>query len=271
MAVKTHFTVTIPAIPNHVGGTITCTEPEPLVYLLTMDSPPDNRLTPAFCAAMLEALDRVEFALATAPRGVLVTTSAQPKFYSNGLDLQLALGTPHFTENSLYPVFRRLLTFPLPTVALVNGHAFAGGLMLAMHHDYRVFGGGDRGYLSVNELEFGAPLMPPMAGIFRVKLAAPVLRTLVLEAKRWTAPDALAAGLLDRLDGWDGVMALVRDRALVEKGKSGVYGLLKKEMYREQVALLDARGTEAFMAQSIMADEAKRKKEGLAKFKESKL
>ncbi|KAK8070061.1 Enoyl-CoA hydratase/isomerase [Apiospora phragmitis] len=192
MAAKTHFTVTIPSIPGHVGGTITCTEPAPQVYLLTLDSPPDNRLTPPFCAALLECLDRVEFGLGLPP-GVL--------FYSNGLDLQLAMSTPGFTEVSLYPLFRRFLTYPMPTVALINGHCYAAGLMLAMHHDYRVFSGGARGYLAVNELEFGAPLLPPMAGIFREKLRPDVCRTLALEARRFSGPEALAAGLVDALGG----------------------------------------------------------------------
>ena len=101
----------------------------------------------------------------------------------------------------------------MPTVAWINGHAFAGGLMLAMHHDYRVFAG-DRGYMCINELEFGAPLLPPMSGIFRTKLRADVYRTTVLEARRWDAQAALAAGIIDRADGLEGALALVRDGKL---------------------------------------------------------
>ncbi|KAK6821896.1 Enoyl-CoA delta isomerase 3 [Apiospora arundinis] len=267
---KTHFTVKIPSIPGHVGGEIVCTEPAPQVYLLTLNSPPDNRLTPPMCAALLECLDRVEFGgLPGTPGGVLVTTSAIPKFYSNGLDLQLAMSTPGFTENSLYPLFRRFLTFPMPTVALVNGHCFAGGLMLAMHHDYRVFSGGDRGYMAVNELEFGAPLLPPMAGIFREKLRPDVYRELALEARRFDGKAALAAGIVDVLGGLeDGVLkTLVEGRGLVTKGKMGVYGMLKQEMYRGQIALLDAQGSEVVKAPGLMEAEKRRKKEGVQRVK----
>ena len=41
------FTVPIAALGAHPGGSIVCTEPEPGVYLLTLTSPPDNRLTTA--------------------------------------------------------------------------------------------------------------------------------------------------------------------------------------------------------------------------------
>lgn len=50
----------------------------------------------------------------------------------------------------------------MPTVAWMNGHAFAGGLMLAMHHDYRVMNA-ERGFACLNELEFGAPLKSPVS------------------------------------------------------------------------------------------------------------
>jgi Delta3-Delta2-enoyl-CoA isomerase len=197
MAAKPLFTVPIKPLKAHVGGEIICTEPSPQVYLLTFASAPDNRLTPAFCAAMITALDLIEL---RHPTGVVVTTSSITKFYSNGLDLELAMKTPNFTEDSLYPLFHRFLTFPMPTIALVNGHAFAGGFMLAMHHDYRVYSGA-RGYLCINELDFGAPLLPPMSGIFRAKLRPDVYRTTVLEARRWDAESALEAGIIDRADG----------------------------------------------------------------------
>lgn len=267
MAAKALFTVPISPLKAHQGGNIVCTEPVPQVYLLTFTSPPDNRLTPAFCAALVTALDIVEFHY---PTGVVVTTSSITKFYSNGLDLELATNTPGFVENSLYPVFLRLLTYPMPTVALVNGHAFAGAFMLAMHHDYRVFAG-SRGYLCINELDLGAPLLPPMSGIFRVKCGADVYRTTVLEARRWDAAGALSAGLIDRTDGMEGVLAMVQEKALTTKGKTGIYGILKGEMYREQVALLSAKSKDVVMFGEMMVVEKQRKAEGKARLAASKL
>ncbi|KAH8204213.1 hypothetical protein TruAng_001633 [Truncatella angustata] len=268
MAANTLFTIPIPPLKEHVGGEIVCTEPAPQVYLLTFTSAPDNRLTPAFCAAMLAALDRIE--LQHGPLGVVVTTSSITKFYSNGLDLNLAMTTPGFTEDSLYPLFHRFLTFPMPTIALLNGHAFAGGFMWAMHHDYRVFQG-DRGYLCINELEFGAPLLPPMSGIFRAKTSPLAYRTTVLEARRWDAKSALEAGILDRTDGLQGVLELVKERGLTSKGKTGIYGLLKAEMYREQVGLLEASGKDVVKFTDSMGKEKARKAELEKRAQQAKL
>jgi Delta3-Delta2-enoyl-CoA isomerase len=127
----------------------------------------------------------------------------------------------------------------MPTIALVNGHAFAGGLMLAMYHDYRIFNP-SRGFLCLNELEFGAPLKPAMSSIFRQKIPYPATyRSLVLEAKRFSGNEALEGGIVDGLGAIEDVLALVNERKLVGKGTSGVYGLMKWEMYRETVGLLD--------------------------------
>ncbi|KAI0106491.1 enoyl-CoA hydratase/isomerase [Nemania sp. FL0031] len=238
MASTQLFSVPIPPRASHPGGSIVCTTPAPRVYLLTFTSPNDNRLTPEFCGAFMAALDIIEF---EQEPGVVVTTSGIPKFYSNGLDLELAMTLPRFWEGALYPFFRRFLTFPMPTIALINGHAFAGGIMLAMHHDYRVFTGSGKGFACVNELEFGAPLPPPLAGIFRLKTTPLVYRSLVLEAKRYDAKAALEAGIVDAVGEIDAVLKLVQERGLVEKGTKGSYGLLKAEMYRESIALLDVK------------------------------
>jgi len=77
-----------------------------------------------------------------------------------------------------------LLTYPMPTIALLNGHAFAGALMLAMMHDYRMMNP-HKGYICLNEVELGVPLRPPMTSVFRQKVGAQTYRKLVLEAARF--------------------------------------------------------------------------------------
>lgn len=128
----------------------------------------------------------------------------------------------------------------MPTIALLPGHAFAAGLMTAMMHDYR-FANPHKGYLCLNELDFGAPLTPPMASIFREKLPSPsTYRMMVLEAKRFNGLEALREGIVDGLAGGLGdVVKFVEEFGLSAKGKSGVYGRLKAEMWKVTVADLD--------------------------------
>ncbi|KAI0411782.1 putative carnitinyl-CoA dehydratase [Xylaria grammica] len=269
MASTELFSVPIPAIPSYPGGNIVCTSPAPQVYLLTFTSPNDNRLTPEFCRAFLTALDIIEFGYEP---GVVVTTSGIKKFYSNGLDLPLAQSTPGFWENSLYPLLQRFLAYPMPTVALINGHAFAGGIFLAMHHDYRVFTGSGRGYACVNELDFGAPLPPPLSSIIRIKTTPLVYRSVVLEAKRFDAKAALEAGIVDAVGELDAALKLIEDRKLVVKGATGVYGKLKEEMYKESIALLGAKGPGVLGPSELLDVNKKRKADGqkwLKQWKES--
>lgn len=72
----------------------------------------------------------------------------------------------------------------MPTIALVNGHAFAGGFMVAMMHDYRCMNP-HKGYLCLNELELGAPLGQPMLSVFREKISHGTIRRMILEAHRF--------------------------------------------------------------------------------------
>lgn len=104
---STLFTLPIAKCGAHPGGTLTCTEPSPRVYLLTLLSPPDNRLTTPVLKAFLNALDIIEFGY---PHGVVATTSGIPKFYSNGLDLEHAVATEGFWP-LLYDVWARFLTY----------------------------------------------------------------------------------------------------------------------------------------------------------------
>jgi enoyl-CoA hydratase/carnithine racemase len=217
------------------SGSIVCTQPAQKIYLLSFSSPPDNRLTPSFNETILLALDILECRF---PRGVVVTTSSITKFYSNGLDYENAIKDPNFFKGSLFPMWRRLVTYPMPTVALINGHAFAGGLMTAMAHDYRIMNP-HKGFLCLNELEFGADLRPAMASLFRVKLPMSTFRSMVLEIKRYPALDALSEGILDAVGGVDEALEFIEEMKLVQKAQGKSYGSIKEELYREIIKDLE--------------------------------
>lgn len=127
----------------------------------------------------------------------------------------------------------------MPTLAVLPGHAFAAGFMTAMMHDYRIMNP-HRGYLCLNELDFGAPLQPPMASIFRQKVPSPnTFRTIVLESKRIGALEGVKEGLLDSVGGVEEAITLIQEMRLLDRAKSGVYGRLKHEMWGETVSLLE--------------------------------
>ena len=216
-------------------GSIVCSQPAEKVYLLSFSSPPDNRLTPALNNTLLLALDILEKRF---PKGVVITTSSIAKFYSNGLDYENAIKDPNFFQGSLFPLWRRLVTYPMPTMALINGHAFAGGLMTAMAHDYRIMNP-HKGFLCLNELEFGAALRPAMASVFRVKLSMSTFRNMVLESRRYPALEALKEGILDGVGGVEEALAFIEEMKLVQKAQGKSYGRLKEELYREVVKDLD--------------------------------
>ena len=110
--------------------------------------------------------------------------------------------------------------------------------MTTMMQDYRIMNP-HRGFLCLNEIEFGAPLPGLMSSIFRQKVPSPnTYRSIILEAKRFNALEALKEGLVDDLSGIDETLLFVNELKLPAKGKSGVYGRLKAEMWRETVGYL---------------------------------
>lgn len=134
--------------------------------------------------------------------------------------------------------------------------------MTAMMHDYRIMNP-HRGFLCVNELEFGAPLPAPMASIFRQKVPSPnTYRTMVLESKRFNALEALKEGVIDSLGGVDEVLGFSKEFKLVGKANTGVYGRLKQEMWRETVDFLAAaEADEKRMAQYVKDEKAREAEE----------
>jgi Delta3-Delta2-enoyl-CoA isomerase len=123
------------------------------------------------------------------------------RFFSNGLDLDWMGRHPDETAPMVEAVHRllgRMLVFPAYTVAAVNGHAFAGGAMLAAAFDRRVMRS-DRGYWCLPEVDLGFPLTDAMFAAVASHMPTASLADAMVTGRRYTAADARAAGIVEHV------------------------------------------------------------------------
>lgn len=153
----------------------------------------ENRFSPDWLDGVNARLDDVE----KDAHGLITTGFG--KFYSNGLDLDWLRANGERTQwyvGRVQELFSRILTFPLPTVAAVNGHAFAAGCMLAIAHDYRVMRE-DRGYFCFPEVDINIPFTVGMAALIQAKLLPQTAVTAMTTGHRYGGNEALSAALVD--------------------------------------------------------------------------
>ncbi len=208
------------------------------VFVLRMQAG-ENRFNPPFLAALAEALDEVE---ASSDPAALVTTG-EGKFFSNGLDLVWMRGQDPQAIGPFLASFQallaRILAFPLPSVAALNGHAFAGGAMFALAHDFRVMRE-DRGYFCIPEIDLGLPLAPGLLAILRARMPQPVLHEAIATGRRYGGPEVVAERIALAAVPEAEVVPRAVERAAALAGKDRVtLAALKRGLYAETLALLE--------------------------------
>ena len=133
----------------------------------------------------------------------------------------------------------RLITFEIPTVCAINGHAFGAGFMAALCHDVRIMRS-DRGFACANEMQLGMTIPTPELALFRHKIPMNAFFETVQLARRWTGPDALAAGIVQQTAESDALQAVANARA-AELAPLGAnrenYGGQKERLYGENALL----------------------------------
>jgi enoyl-CoA hydratase/carnithine racemase len=205
------------------------------VFILTLGDD-ENRFHPDRLAAINAALDEVESA--DSPKAVV--TTGVGKIYSNGLDLEFMSAHPDAAEQNLkdvHALFARVLSFPAPIVAAIQGHAFAAGAMLALAHDLCVMRS-DRGYFCLPEVDLGIPFTPGMNALIRSRLPIATAHEAMTTAWRYGGEDARAAGIVAATAGEHEVLDVAVARAEERTAKAGpVLGTIKARLYAE---VLDA-------------------------------
>jgi enoyl-CoA hydratase len=239
------------------------------VRMLTLDRPPANAIDETLLADLSAALDD-----ASVDDGVraLVLTGAG-SFFSGGLDLTTPMGNSESLRRRL-DLYRdshlRLLTFPKPTVAMVNGHAIAGGLILVLACDARLGLDGDY-RVGLNEVVIGASFPKVAFEIVRLRLTHAQASELLLGAAIYPASHALRLGVVDELLPGDAFETTVLKRAAhLGAYPREAYAHTKAAVVAEAAGRVEAetaeeaaRGAAVWMTpESVTAREAQRQRLG---------
>ncbi|KAF8624504.1 hypothetical protein AX15_005820 [Amanita polypyramis BW_CC] len=239
---------------------VTVTHPKPTLWVIELHNGQDSRLTAELLTNGLgPALNAVErhwrenWRAAQAAKDeeggkgalIIVGRKDQDKFFSNGLDYANAIKDPNFFPHILNPILARLLTFPIPVIAAINGHGFAAAFMISIASDYRVMTDGSkrRAWFSMNEIEFGAAWPPSFAALLRAKVGDHRLqRKIAVEGHRFNPKEALDSGLVDYIvgGGTSAVLAKAEEvaDAICAKAQSGVWGMIRRELYRDTLEII---------------------------------
>lgn len=182
---------------------------------------------------LTEALERL--AADPATRALVITGNG--RLFSAGVDLfQVTRGGEDYVRRFL-PVLttalERLFLFPRPVVAAIDGHAIAGGLIVAMAAD-RVLMADGAGTVGLTELRVGVPFPGIALEIVRHRLGAVSTAALVFEARNVDARAARDRGLVDALLDADALLAgadsAARELAALP---ADAFALTKRQLRRE--------------------------------------
>jgi len=165
------------------------------VAILTMAHGKANLFDLEFCGAVAAALDACA---KSAVKAAVITAGGS--IFSGGVDLRRLVDGGHGYAEQFLPALGRAFdvafAFPKPLVAAVNGHAIAGGCILACAADRRLMARGT-GRIGVPELLVGVPFPTVALEIMRLAVPPPHLTTLIYSGETVVADRAVELGLVD--------------------------------------------------------------------------
>ena len=241
------------------------------VRLLTLNRPEvRNALSLELREALFDALEQAE--TDDTVRALVLTGSG--KVFCAGIDLsELQSLRERSTEENradsaaLARLLERLYTFPKPVVAALNGHAIAGGAGLASVCDIVVMAQSAK--LGYTEARIG--FVAALVGVFLVRqVGEKHARDLLLSARLVTANEALAVGLVNRVEAEDEVL----DVALALAGQLAENAPSSLALTKSLLAALPGMGLQEGLRYAVEVNALARTtddlKEGVAAFLEKR-
>jgi enoyl-CoA hydratase len=240
------------------------------VATITLNDPDTrNALSPELLAGLIAGLER-----ARDDDGVhcVVLASSHAKTFSSGASLggfagKSSLIEKHFSSERFVELFKLIGALGKPTVCAARGQVLAGALGIALACDLIV---------ASEEATFGTPEIN--VGTFPFMIMALIYRNvprkkaneLLLLGERWSAREALAAGIVNRVVDEDEFDTAVAEWTGKLAGKSPVIMRLGKEAMRRQLDMPFDDALDYLRAQLSMALSTEDIVEGVSAFFEKR-
>ncbi len=218
-------------------------EKDESVAILSMNNG-ENRHNLNFANSMIQTMDKI---LEDNEIKALVITSSDQKNFSQGVDLNWLMECQQKNDQDtirefLYrmnDLFKKVLLYPMPVIAALNGHTYANGAILSCACDYR-FMRSDRGFFCFPEVDISIPFMPGM--IAWVKKAVPdyLFYDLKLTGRRVTADELEKNHVI--IKSCTSPEELMKDSINFAKAfdkKRGIFGEMKKRIHKSIIDIID--------------------------------
>lgn len=212
------------------------------VAVVTMNSG-ENRFNLDFLGEFLGVLDEIEH---TTPADALVVKSAHEKIFCNGIDLAWLEPIAKAGDNetvvcfcrTLNNLLRKILLYPMPTIAAITGHAFAGGAIMCCCFDFR-FMRSDRGFFCFPEVDLGIPFWPGMVAMVKKAMPRYILDDLYYLGTRLTGLECQEHRIVRKALPMDDLMPEVLSFAKGLKKNRDFYKAQKDRMNAGIIRIMD--------------------------------
>ncbi|MGV8058722.1 MAG: enoyl-CoA hydratase/isomerase family protein [Smithellaceae bacterium] len=173
---------------------------EGAVYILYLTN---DAKANTFNEEVIDEYNAVLDELETLPgNAALLITSTDPKFWSNGIDMEWIITKPSsywFQFGCLLDkFFLRFALLNMPTVGCLTGHTFAAAAILAATLDFRLMRA-DRGFFCYPEVDIKIPFSPIMQHILKLLPDQQAVWELTLTGRRVGGEEALKMNIVSAI------------------------------------------------------------------------
>ncbi|HWK94387.1 MAG TPA: enoyl-CoA hydratase/isomerase family protein [Pseudolabrys sp.] len=218
------------------------------IAIITMEHGKANAIDSEFCEGLSALFS--ELRKTAAIKAVVLT--GRERMFCAGVDLKrlTAGGTDYVTGflPLLHTLYNAVFFFPKPVIAAINGHAIAGGAVLAACADRRVMAA-EAGKIGITELQVGVPLPALAFEIVRAAVPQRHLSEFALGAGTYATGEALAKGWIDEMV--DGGELMPRAMQLAR-----AYAALSPEAFAQTKTQIRQPVADAYAAHGEATDEA---------------